>query len=736
MVRGSPASGGRVTAGPGPSPSSGPLSEPQAEAAKNNANMDTAATITSAGCGRERSGVAMRGIFLGAVVLGLVAGGIVAGARAVSWGGNGGAKVAGAPAEAGSARATVEAFATAWSAENYEALFLLLDPESQRATTLEQFADTYASFASEMTRIDLRVTPGEVRGSQATLSVNLATAYFGQFEYTTVLNLTKTPAAWAVHWDPSAIHPDMSGGQAFKSAVQRPVRGTIFDRNGAPLAVTRDVRFLGLNRSAVGDRIALTNALVAFGFSKEQVDAAFASPAGQSQRVQVGPVPDEKAEAASTQLRGIPGVLLYFESRRVHPLGAAAAHVVGYTRELTAEELARRPGEGLRPGDRVGATGIEASMEAVLAGKVGSELRLVDAGGATVRTILSREYVAAKEVRTTLDARVLQAAAGRLGERAGAAVVIDPRTNFVLAMNSSPSFDPDAFERNDRAALAAITAAAGSPLTNRATAGLYSAGSTFKLITGAAGLVYGGYKPSDLLECGAVWRGVDPPRRNWEGGQGLLTIAQGLMRSCNSVFYEIGLTLYNGTEGALSKMAREFGLGAASGIVGLGEEEGLVPDAAWKRTKTGLPWYPGDEVNLAIGQGDLLITPLQLANAYSTFVSNALRAPVVLAGEEAKVRGTLPLTPEQKAHLLLGLKLVTSATGTASAAFALAGYTDFAGKSGTAEDVGTQQHVLFVAMSPANAPTALVAIVLDEGQSGSIEAGPIARDLVLVANKP
>lgn len=677
----------------------------------------------------------MRGIFLGAVVLGLVVGAAIAGVRAVAGNGGDSPGRGSAPAPIGSARATVEAFAKAWNGEDYPALFLLLDPESQRSVTLDEFTETYLSFANELTRTNLRVSPGDVRGSQATLSVKLATAYFGQFEYTTTLNLVRTPVAWAVHWDPSAVHPDMVQGQAFKSTIQRPVRGKILDRNGVALAVTKDVRLLGLNRSAVADRAALTAALIEFGFSQAQVDAAFASPAGLSQRVMVGPVADDKAEAASTRLRGSPGVLLYFESRRMHPLGAAAAHVVGYTRELTAEELAKHPGEGLRPGDRIGAVGIEASMDATLAGKVGSELALVDANGTQLKSIQSHEFVAGQDVTTTLDARVLQAAASRLGQRAGAAVVIDPRSNAILALNSSPSFDPDAFERPDDGSVSLITSGAGSPLANRATTGLYSAGSTFKLVTGAAGLAYGGYKTTDQFECGSIWRGVDPPRRNWEGAQGMLTIALGLMRSCNPVFYEIGLKLYD-TDNALSKMAREFGFGAATGVMGLTEEDGNVPDAKSKKAKTGEPWYPGDEVNLAIGQGDLLITPLQLANGYSTFVSNTLRKPVVIAGQEATVRGTLPLTAEQHAHLLLGLKLVTSATGTASAAFALSGYTDFAGKSGTAEDVGTQQHVLFVAMAPANAPTAIAAVVLDEGNSGSIEAGPIARDIVLVSNKP
>ncbi|MEP7216738.1 MAG: NTF2-like N-terminal transpeptidase domain-containing protein, partial [Anaerolineaceae bacterium] len=371
----------------------------------------------------------MRRLFLGALVLGILIGGVVSGVRAFTRGGSEPVGGAGAPAEVGSARATIEAFARAWNSENFQALYLLLDPDSQRGTTLEQFTTAYGSFASEMTSTELRATAGTVQGTQATLLVKLTTAYFGQFEYTTILNLTRSPTAWLVHWDTSAVHPDLKDGRTFKSTIQRPVRGTIFDRTGTPLAITRDVRFLGLNRAVVTDKAALTTALVDFGFTREQVDAAFNSGAGATQRVQVGVVPDDKADLAATVLRPISGVLLYFESRRVHPLGAAAAHVVGYTRELTAEELATTPGVGLRPGDRVGATGLESSQEQRLAGKIGSELRLVDADGTALKTVVSQNYVAGQEVRTTLDAKVLQAAAARLGSRAGAAVVIDPRTN-------------------------------------------------------------------------------------------------------------------------------------------------------------------------------------------------------------------------------------------------------------------------------------------------------------------
>lgn len=675
----------------------------------------------------------MRGAFLAAVIAGLVVGGIVAGYR-LATGGSDGPSTPGATPEAGSPNATAEDWAKAWTLGDTRALWELLSPAAQQAYPFDIFKAEYDSFAAETTLSQLVASVRSANEASASFAVRMATGYFGEFDYEVTFNLVRVPGGFQVAWEPSAIHPDISGDARFKSETKRPQRGAILDRNGAPLAITREVRKLGLNRAAVADRGYLANRLIEFGFSAEQVNAAFDSAAGLNQRVPVGPVPDARLEDA-TLLARIPGVLLYFETQRVHPLGPSAAHVVGYTRELTAEELAKRRGQGYRIGDRTGAVGLEASLEETLAGRIGSELRLAGPNGETINVIRSTEYVAGQDVTTTLDSNTLITSQARLGERAGAAVTIDPRTNVILALNSSPSFDPDAFERNDRPALEAITKAPNSPLANRATTGLYSPGSTFKLITGAAGLAYGGYAITDRFECSSVWRGIDPPRNNWEGAQGMLTIAEGLMRSCNPVFYEIALKLYNETDGALSSMARAFGLGTATGVVGLPEEDGLVPDAEWKRQKRNEPWYPGDEVNIGIGQGDLLVTPLQLANAYSSFLSGTLRTPVLLATETASPRGALPLTEAQSAHLRQGLKLVTSQYGTAASAFWNAGYTDFGGKSGTAEDVGTQQHVLFVAYSPAAQPRAVTAVVLDEGQSGSAEAGPIARDIVLVAIK-
>lgn len=633
------------------------------------------------------------------------------------------------------ALAVAERFAAAWAAGDTDAMYALLDSRTQTALPASDFAAAYASFREEaaVTGIDVSVS-GE--GAQdVTFHVRLKTSYFGVLEYATVVPFVSLREGFPrIAWTPAMMHPELAPGRQIRGDLRQGQRGTIYDRNGEPLAITLDVRMIGLDRSRVFDEETVTTAFVDFGFSEEQMAAAFASPLGQRQRVPLGVVPDSRVEDAARFVEAVPGAVLWFEVRRVHPLGPAAAHVVGYTREYTAEEIAERGRNIIIPGDRVGAVGIEAAMNAVLAGQTGARLEVV--GGREPIVLFERAYIPGQDVHTTLDASMLRAAHAGLAGLRGAAVVIDPRTNAILALNSSPSFDPNAFELGDQQALAEFTGNADDPLNDRATHGLYSAGSTFKLVTGAAGLEAGLFDPGDRIFCGATWDGLDPPRRNWEGEQGNLTIAEGLMRSCNPVFYEIALNLYEDATGALSDMARAFGFGTETGVEGLYDDAGLVPDAAWKQEARQAPWYPGDAVNLGIGQGDLLVTPLQLANAYSAFLAGELRTPVVLAGVATTVRAGLPLEAGHAAHLRRGLELVTSTRGTAGWVFADAGYADFGGKSGTAEEAEGQEHVLFVAYSPREAPAALAAVVFDKAEEGRPLAAPLARDLILAVLNP
>ncbi len=678
---------------------------------------------------------------MASVVVGVLAGAAAGGIRSLTGGGDAEPPSSPSPTAAAAptpveelALAVAERFAAAWEAGDAAAMYELLDSRTRAALPLADFAAAYEGFRQEAAVTAIAVSAAE-DGQRITFRVRLETHNFGALEYATVVPFVALQGGSPrIAWMPAVLHPALAGGGELRGQVLRPARGAIYDRNGEPLAITLDVRMIGLDRSRVFDREAVTAAFVSFGFEEEDVAAAFESTLGPRQRVPLGVVPDSRVEEAARFVEAVPGAVLWFDERRVHPLGPAAAHVVGYTREYTAEELEARPDSLLRPGDRFGAVGIEAALDAVLGGRPGARLEVL--GGEQPVVLFEREFIPGADVHTTLDSALLRAAHEGLAGMAGAAVVIDTRTNAILALNSSPAFDPSAFELGDQKALAELTTSEDDPLNDRATQGLYSAGSTFKLVTGAAGLAEGVFAPGDRIFCGAIWYGVDPPRRNWEGERGLLTIAEGLMRSCNPVFYEIALTLYDEATGALSDMARAFGFGAETGVEGLYEDSGLVPDAAWKQSARRAPWYPGDAVNLGIGQGDLLVTPLQLANAYTAFLNGELRTPTVLAGVEPVVRHPLPLEPEHADHLRSGLELVTSTRGTAGWAFAGAGYEDFGGKSGTAEEAEGQAHVLFVAYSPRAEPAAIAAVVFDDAETGRPLAAPLARDLVLAALNP
>ncbi|HEX6031652.1 MAG TPA: NTF2-like N-terminal transpeptidase domain-containing protein, partial [Tepidiformaceae bacterium] len=340
----------------------------------------------------------MRGVFLAAVVVGLITGGLVAGLRSCT---DDGSPETSKPADPSTPNGAAEAFAAAWTRSDIAALYLLLTPQAQASYPVSAFQEAYANFEREATLDRLEASVAKVEGSTATVAVRAFTAYFADLEYTIAINLVQTGSEWRVAWEPGAIYPDLVNGNQLKSEIQRPTRGRILARDGTELAVTRDMRMAGLNRSLVQDRTALAAALAPFGMGQAEVDAAFAAPGGLTQRVALGPIPDEMAEAAVTQLMPVPGIVLYFQESRVHPLGPSAAHVVGYTRELTAEELTKRKGQGYRIGDRAGAIGIEASQDEVLSGKIGAELRVVDRAGSTVKTLVSREFAQGQDVQTT-----------------------------------------------------------------------------------------------------------------------------------------------------------------------------------------------------------------------------------------------------------------------------------------------------------------------------------------------
>ena len=633
-------------------------------------------------------------------------------------------------------------YALVWMSGNYSALFDMVHSDSQKLTPSSPFNDFYNNFDAATGLTKITVLVNDVTPDIVTFDVRLQTRYYGDFQYGVTLNLIYVDGDFFALWNPTAIHPDLSPGGEFKSYIKRPRRGNIYDRNGFVLATTADIRYVGLDRNIInsrGDREEIEKNLLELGFDSNKINEAFESDLGLNQRVKVGEVTEEMLSVVIEAQRSHPGLIMWIEAHRIHPLESAAAHVVGYTREYTALEIANLNAPGIRPGDRRGTSGLEATMDSVLAGQPGIRLEIAHPNLASV-VLFEQGYIESEDVYTTLDSSLLVLAEQLLGVQPGASVLFDLRNNSILALNSSPSFQPSSFEFGVSEEVEMYVSDDGQPLINRATSGLYSAGSTFKIVTAAAGLASSLFSISDQIPCPSIWHGVDPPRRNWEGTQGDLSIARALMRSCNPVFYEIGLTLYENSENALPNMARAFGFGTSVGVIGLVDEDGLVPDAAWKSAARAAPWYPGDAVNLSIGQGDLLITVLQLANAYSALVAGELRNPQLLIYRNpedtpVQARESLPLSSEILEYLQYGLQLVTSRRGTSGWAFENLGFTDFAGKSGTAEEGEGQTHVLWVGYTPLDNPRFLAAVILENGKEGYSLAAPLVRDLLISAQE-
>jgi penicillin-binding protein 2 len=389
---------------------------------------------------------------------------------------------------------------------------------------------------------------------------------------------------------------------------------------------------------------------------------------------------------------------------------------------------------------------MEAQFDEVLAGERGGTMATITPEGTIARTIAEKPARAGKDILLTLDIDIQKAAESILGERVGSIVVMDPRDNSVLALVSYPRFNPQAItdglsaEEYDK-----LARDERQPFLHRPLLATYPPGSTFKPVTLAAGLEEGGVSAAETFHCVPVWTGLgeDFPKNNWQTvDRGYLTPARGLMASCNPVFYEIALRLDHVDPNILPDFARSFGYGQLTGINALDEAPGVVPDEQWKEENRGEPWYSGDSVNMGIGQGFLLVTPLQLANAYSAIANTGvLRKPLLVRGiaeaggaavQEftAEEIAPLPVSQATLAEIRTGLTLVIQSPGGTSYGL-FPSSLDAAGKSGTAEDLAFgSDHVFFVAYANRSAPSVLTLIALEEGKLGSIEAAPKARQVL------
>ena len=431
------------------------------------------------------------------------------------------------------------------------------------------------------------------------------------------------------------------------------------------------------------------------------------------------------------------------DGARVYPQEALGGQVIGYVSDVTADDLATLADAGYEPGDVVGRSGLESGAEDLLRGTPGWTLVAVTPD-APEAVIDETEMVPGADIAITLRPDIQAVAQDALTPYAGAATaVVDPKSGDVWALASQPGFNPNAMTIGATLGGQALTPAGAGQILNKAVLGAYPAGSSFKPFTLVAALKTGVVTPQSLVTCPPTWQYGDFTFRNYMNHSlpGQVTLAQAMAFSCNTTYMPLAFSVYQQNETALTDLLFEFGFGAATGITYLVEETGIVPDGAWL-AENGRGGYSGfEQVQLAIGQGAFLGTPLQIANAYAAIgnggtlwtprilTTATLPDGTVIETVEPTVAHEISVSPEDLAYVTDTLEAVTTLPyGTGTAAFAGFGI-PVAGKSGTAETGTPDPHAWFPAYAPADDPTISVATILTYIAlgTGGTDAAPLVR---------
>ena len=428
-----------------------------------------------------------------------------------------------------------------------------------------------------------------------------------------------------------------------------------------------------------------------------------------------------------------PGFAVMETAERVYPGGSLASHVVGYVGRDRGEALAGDEKFSYFSPEMRGRAGLEAYYDGFLRGVPGERKLLVDARGFAIRGWTVVEAQPGPDITTTIDLRVQRAAERQLRGVKGACAVIDPRTGEVLALASAPGFDLNAFVPTlSPSTYARYTDDPAKPLLNRATGGAYAPGSTFKPVTALAGLL-AGYPAEEEYACtGEFACGGMKLHCMSRWGHGPLDLRHALMKSCNPFFCNLGVR--TGTN-AFCRAARAFGLGARTGLDLGVDRAGVVPDGEWKMRTYGERWYPGDLAQMSIGQGMLLVTPLQMACVAGAIGTGRLVTPHLRMDAPARSR-PLPFPEGLLRAVREGMRMVVAGDGGARGTGWRGGEgvpVPVSGKTGTAE-VGAgesrRKNAWFIAYAPSDAPTAAVALVVENGESGGLTAAPKVREIL------
>jgi penicillin-binding protein 2 len=641
------------------------------------------------------------------------------------------------------------AFLSAWSAGDYQTMYNLLVDSDRLNASSDQFRARYVNALREATataiRTEIRSLLHEGTRALAGFRGEWQTTLFGPLEFENTMTLRWESGGWKVDWSPALILPQLGDNLKLVFLDRTPLRGNIYDQGGLGLAVDGQVVTIGVVPVWIEDEAMVIASLSSI---TDVAPEVIQDKIANSQPDWFVPIADVSSEVSINNddaLSSLVGVTRRERSIRVYKAGDLAAHLVGYLGTIPPDELDAWQSRGYRGDELVGRAGVEGWGEPYLAGRRGGRLVTLTEHNEEVALVAETTSRPGGSIHLTID-KGFQADVERiLGQRPGAIVVLDPNTGFVLAIASYSSFDPNLFATGvDPKTWADLSTNPHRPLVGRGTQGAYPPGSVFKIVTMAAAMQELGFAADTPFVCTGTWDrlGDEFVKTCWlETGHGRINLQDGLTRSCDVVFYDVGLALHNVDPQLLPDMARAFGLGTATGIAGVEETAGLVPDPAWKLAQKAESWFPGDSVNLSIGQSYLLSSPLQIANMLAAvgnggtlYRPQLVRRIVEPIGPEQvnqpEVLTRLSISPEHLAVIRRGLEGVVSGPhGTAREAFEGMAFTA-AGKTGTAETGQEKPHAWFSGYAPADAPQIAVAVLLEHAGEGSEQAAPLFRQVV------
>lgn len=558
-----------------------------------------------------------------------------------------------------------------------------------------------------------------------------------------------------------------SQGNRIRVQPLPPTRGLIYDRNDNILAENMPSYQLEITPEQVPDiedtLRRLVDSLLLDADNTEHVRDLIKSKRRFDSIPILQRMSDEQVARFAVLRPAFPGVEIRARLARNYPYGNIAVHALGYVGGISAADQATLDPAAYAGTSYIGKVSTERAYESELHGTVGHQDVLVNVHGRVMQVLSTELSVPGKDLILSIDIPTQIAAEQALGPRRGAVVAIDPRNGEVLVLASSPSFDPNGFISGlSRSEFRILRNNLDQPLFNRAMRGKYPPGSTIKPILALAGLEQNAIQAQQTRFCGGHYSlpGSSHRYRDWKpAGHGLVTMHDAIAQSCDTYFYElandIGIDI-------MARTFQDFGLGSATGIDTGRESAGLVPSRSWKRRNFAAAedqvWYPGETVITGIGQGFLLATPLQLAHATATIAMRGTRyRPSLVKGLRDPVNGRVSLRkpqllkpvqvsrPERWDQIIGAMEgVIYDAKGTARA-LGLDIPWRLAGKSGTAQVFSVAQdasydkkelaermrdHALFIAFAPVTAPEIAVAVIVENGGSGSGVAGPVARTVI------